>query len=104
MFIESRPGSLVLPESPHVVVCFSWLIDGERGLGLEQKDRKHRCQVPETLQAAETGGLVCQQMRRCLSGLKLCVQYSFNMSLLTFFRTLKRKIKYLRTFFVLHFH
>lgn len=33
MFIERRPVSLVFPESPHIVVCFSWLIDGERGAG-----------------------------------------------------------------------
>lgn len=37
MFIESRPVSLVLPESPHVVVCFSLLIDGEGGLVSNRK-------------------------------------------------------------------
>lgn len=37
MFMESRPVSSVLPESPHVVVCFSWLIDGEGGLVSNRK-------------------------------------------------------------------
>lgn len=30
-----------------------------RGLGLEEKDRKHQCQVPEFIQAAQMPRLVC---------------------------------------------
>lgn len=49
MLIESRPVSLVLPESPHVVVCCSWLIDSEGGLVSNRKRGKICCLVPESL-------------------------------------------------------
>lgn len=65
MFIERRPVSLVFPESPHIVVCFSWLIDGERGAG-------SRTERQETSVPGSNSGDWCAK-RWHLSGSKPCV-------------------------------